>query len=113
LIPVAVVVALAGRPILALFGPAYVVGHTVLELLALGNFMWALAALSSLWLQYQGRAASVLVISIVTLAADSVLNFFLIPRYGMAGAAAGMAATLSAAAVAVMLVYRRRRARLS
>lgn len=110
LIPVAVVVALAGRPILALFGPEYVAAHSVLELLALGNLAWAVAALSSLWLQYEGRAGSVLAISIATLAVDSGLNLFLIPRYGMAGAAAGTAATLSAAAVAVMLVRRRSRA---
>jgi O-antigen/teichoic acid export membrane protein len=109
LIPVAAVLVVAGRPILALFGPEYVAAHAVLELLALGNLSWAAVALASLWLQYRGRAAGVLAISIATLVVDSGLNLVLIPRYGMTGAAAGTAATLSAAALAIVLVHRRGR----
>jgi O-antigen/teichoic acid export membrane protein len=78
----------------------------VLVLLLAGNVAWAAAALSSLWLQYRGRAGVVLAISIATLIADSILNLLLIPRYGMTGAAAGTAATLSVAALAVVVAGR-------
>lgn len=106
-IPLAVLLAGAGAPILSAFGPQYRVAHAVLGLLALGNLVWAAAAVSSLWLQYQGRAGVVLAISVATLAVDSGLNLLLIPRYGMTGAAAGTAATLSAAALATLLIRRR------
>jgi O-antigen/teichoic acid export membrane protein len=106
-IPVAVLLAVAADPVLALFGPQYRAAHTVLLLLTLGNLTWALAAVPSLWLQYRGRAHGVLAISIATLVVDSGLNLVLIPRYGMNGAAAGTAVTLSAAALAAILLRRR------
>jgi len=106
-IPVALLLAAAAGPVLALFGPDYRAADAVMRFLVLGNLTWALAAISSLWLQYQGRARAVLVISLTTLAADSVLNLLLIPRYGMTGAAAGTAATLSAAALAAIVVRHR------
>lgn len=106
---VLLLVALAG-PIMALFGPEYRVAHSVLVMLAAGNFAWAVAALASLWLQYEGRAGAVVAISASSLVVDSALNLLLIPRYGMIGAAAGTAATLSAAALALAVVRRRFRA---
>lgn len=107
LVPIVLVLTAAGEPILALFGPRYRVGHATLLFLVGGNFSWACAALSSLWLQYRGRGGVVLVISISTLVLDSGLNLLLIPRYGMNGAAAGTALTLTLAAVAVVLVHLR------
>lgn len=107
-LPVAALLVGAGGPILSTFGPQYRVANTVLWLLVLGNLVWAAAAVPSLWMQYQGRAGVVLGISVATLAVDSGLNLILIPRYGMTGAAAGTAATLSAAALATILVRRRR-----
>jgi O-antigen/teichoic acid export membrane protein len=107
LLPISALLAVFGEPILGLFGPRYQVGHGVLRMLVVGNLAWAIAALPSLWLQYQQRAGAVLVISIAALALDSGLNLLLIPRWGMAGAAGGTAATLTAAALAVMIVHRR------
>jgi O-antigen/teichoic acid export membrane protein len=109
-VPVTLLLAGAAAPLLSLFGAQYRSAHTVLVLLAAGGLAWAAAAVGSLWLQYQGRAGVVLGISIATLAADSALNLLLIPRYGMTGAAAGTAATLAAAAVAVGVALRRRAA---
>jgi len=108
LVPVALLLAGAAGPILGLFGPSYRDAHAVLELLVLGGFAWAGAALASLWLQYRGRADVVLAVALATLVADSALNLLLIPRYGMTGAAAGTAATLFAAAAAVIVFERRR-----
>ena len=100
-VPVAVLLAVAAEPILVLFKPEYRAAYPVLELLVLANLAWAAAAISSLWLQYQGRAGLVLGISIAALVVDSGLNLLLVPRYGMTGAAAGTAATLGAAAAAL------------
>lgn len=107
LVPVAVLLVVTAGPILGVFGPGYRAAQPVLQLLVLGDFAWAAAALSSLWLQYQGRAGIVLGISIATLVVDSGLNLLLIPRYGMTGAAASTAATLSAAALAAIVARRR------
>lgn len=104
LIPLALVLATVAVPVLGMFGTQYRAAHAVLLMLIVGKFAWAAAALSSLWLQYQGRASAVLAISIGALVVDSILNLILIPRYGMAGAAAGTAVTLFAAAVAAMWV---------
>lgn len=102
---VAVVLVLFAEPILGLFGPSYRDSLVVLKALVLGNVAWALAALSSLWLQYRRRAGAVLVVSIATLVLDSLLNLLLIPRYGMEGAAASTAATLSLAAATIVLLH--------
>ncbi|MGB0514921.1 MAG: oligosaccharide flippase family protein, partial [Wenzhouxiangellaceae bacterium] len=88
LIPVTVLLAVAARPALALFGPEYPTVTTELRLLLLGYAAWALAAMASMWLQYTGRGRSVLGISLLLLLVDSGLNFILIPRFGVMGAAA-------------------------
>lgn len=109
ILPVGLALAATADPVLALFGPGYRDARAVLVLLAAGHVAWAAAALSTLWLQYRGRAGLVLTIAIATLAADSILNLLLIPRYGMTGAAAGTAVTLSAAALAVVVMGRERK----
>jgi O-antigen/teichoic acid export membrane protein len=107
LVPALLLLAVAGDPILGLFGGAYVQAEPELHLLLVGNFSWALAALSGLWLQYTGRGHAVVVIAAVTLAVDSGLNALLIPHYGMRGAAASTALTLSLAGLAVAIARRR------
>jgi O-antigen/teichoic acid export membrane protein len=82
-------------------------GHGVLQLLVAGNFAWAVAALSALWLQYRGRAKVVLVVSVAALVVDSALNLLLIPRFGMVGAAAGTGATLCGGAIALIAAHLR------
>lgn len=104
-LPVAAVLVLFAAPILGLFGPSYQDSLGVLMALVLGNVTWALAALSSLWLQYRRRAVAVLVVSIGTLIFDSLFNLILIPRYGMEGAAASTAATLTLAAAAIIVLH--------
>ncbi|MCH9651892.1 MAG: oligosaccharide flippase family protein [Deltaproteobacteria bacterium] len=104
-LPVAAVLVLFAGPILGLFGPSYRDSLGTLIALVLGNVSWALAALSSLWLQYQRRGVVVLVVSILTLALDSLLNLLLIPRYGMEGAAASTAMTLSLSAAMILWLH--------
>ena len=107
LVPALALLVVAGEPILALFGDAYVQAEPELHLLLVANFAWATAALTGLWLQYTGRGHAVVVVAAVTLAIDSALNLVLIPRYGMRGAAASTAATLTLAAVALVIARRK------
>ena len=107
LVPAAVALALAARPVLSLFGPSYTRAVLVLDFLLVGNTAWAAAALSALWLQYTRRGATIVAITGVTLVVDSLLNLLLIPRYGMNGAAASTALTMTLAALAVVVARRR------
>ena len=106
LLPTAVVLALAARPILSLFGPSYLHASTTLTFLLVGNATWSAAALSVLWLQYTRRGPAIVAIAAATLVVDSLLNAVLIPRYGMDGAAGGTAATMTLAALAVVVARR-------
>ena len=101
IIPVAAGIALGSRPVLLLFGDTYTDAAPWLSLLALGNGAWAVAAVSTLRLQYGGQGMSVVWITSATLACDSVFNALLIPNYGPIGAAASSAATSTGAAVAL------------
>ena len=96
-VPVAVALGLAARPGLSLFGPGYPAADTVLVYLLVGNVTWAAAALSILWLQYTRRGTVIIAITAATLVVDSALNVLLIPRFGMNGAAAGTAVTMTLA----------------
>jgi O-antigen/teichoic acid export membrane protein len=107
LVPAVGLLVLAGRPILDLFGPAYAQAVPELRLLLLGGFAWAMAALAGLWLQFTGRGTVVVVIAAVTLAVDSALNASLIPTYGMRGAAASTAVTMTLSALAIAVAARR------
>lgn len=107
LVPAALVLALAARPVLSLFGAGYAAAAAVLVLLVAANLSWAAASLSTLWLQYTGHGAVVVAVAAATLAVDSLLNAVLIPRFGMEGAAAGTAVTMTLAATAVVVARRR------
>jgi O-antigen/teichoic acid export membrane protein len=104
LLPTAVLIGLGARPLLGLFGPDYRAVVLELDLLLLGNVLWALAALPSLRLQYDGRGSTVLAISLAALVLDVALDLVVVPTYGILGAALTTAATLGAAALALGLI---------
>ncbi|MEM9554258.1 MAG: oligosaccharide flippase family protein [Acidobacteriota bacterium] len=107
LVPSAVVLIVAARPILELFGSGFTDAVPVMNLLVLANLAWAVAALAMLWLQYTDRAGFVLAVTGVTLAVDSLLNLVLIPRFGMQGAAASTLISVSLAAAVIVWMRRR------
>lgn len=107
LLPAAAILVLAARPILSLFGPGYPAAEPVLVFLVIGNTAWAVAALSTLWLQYTNRGPVVVAVAVATLVLDSLLNALLIPRFGMQGAAAATAVTMTLAAIAIVAARRR------
>ncbi|MCB0111991.1 MAG: polysaccharide biosynthesis C-terminal domain-containing protein, partial [Caldilineaceae bacterium] len=107
LAPVVLGLVLGAGPIIGLFGADYQDAALVLRLLAIGNGVWAISALSALWLQYCDRGMTVMRITVFTLLIDSLLNALLIPKFGMLGAAASTAATSICAAIAIVWLARR------
>jgi O-antigen/teichoic acid export membrane protein len=102
------VLALSGQLILGRFGPGFTAGYPSLLILIAGHILVAgFGPLTSLLLMtgQQVPAATIYGISAVTGAA---LNFFLIPPFGIAGAAIASGANLLLAQVALAVVVRRR-----
>jgi O-antigen/teichoic acid export membrane protein len=108
LVPTAIVLAAAARPALSLFGAEYLAMEEELRLLIVGNLTWALAAVAILWLQYTGGGRLVLAVSLGVLVVDSAADVVLIPRFGVLGAAASTAVTMTVAAVILVSARRRR-----
>ncbi|MCP5425302.1 MAG: polysaccharide biosynthesis C-terminal domain-containing protein [Gammaproteobacteria bacterium] len=104
-IPLALIIAWAGRPILGLFGPDYTDAHPALLILLFGYALWAVSALAATWLQYGGRGHWVLSVMLAALVLDIGLNIVLIPRYGLTGAALATTIVFSLAAVANGALY--------
>ncbi|HSR53466.1 MAG TPA: oligosaccharide flippase family protein [Acidobacteriota bacterium] len=107
LAPVVLAFVVGAVPIMNVFGTEFQNAAPALRWLAIGNGVWAMAALSALWLQYQKRGLTVMRITIATLVVDSLLNVALIPSYGMLGAAASSAATSAGSAALLIWIARR------
>jgi len=70
-----------------LFGVEYVVGAVALSILAFSYFITSLFGLAAPLLQTYGKTKIIMVCSFVGASANFILNFFLIPIYGIKGAA--------------------------
>jgi O-antigen/teichoic acid export membrane protein len=78
----------------SVYGKAYVEGALPLAILSVGQLSGVVAGNSQTMLTLTGRQRIVVAITLVTLLLDVGLNFVLVPRYGLVGAAS--AAALSA-----------------
>jgi O-antigen/teichoic acid export membrane protein len=78
----------------SVYGKAYVEGALPLVILSVGQLSGVVAGNSQTMLTLTGRQRIVVAITLVTLLLDVGLNFVLVPRYGLVGAAS--AAALSA-----------------
>lgn len=88
MLPVALVVAGCGRELLALvFGQEFSVAASALEILALGKAAYASVGFAGLALSMLGHAGAAALITLATVIINITLNFYLIPRYGIEGAA--------------------------
>ena len=111
-IPLAAGLIYFGGDLLRLFGEGFDDATTALQILTIGYLVSALAALSSVWLQYSGKGQAVVAISIAALLIDAVCNYLWIPTHGLSGAASATACAMSVAAVATWIViYRHAEAR--
>jgi O-antigen/teichoic acid export membrane protein len=99
---VGLVVLAAGQFLLSLFGAAFAAGHILMAILLAGILVRALVGPGEMLLMMAGRQNLCAWLYAVTLAVSIGLNLFLIPRFGIEGAAI---ATASAMAVEALLLH--------
>jgi O-antigen/teichoic acid export membrane protein len=92
----------AGQFLLSLFGAAFASGHVVMAILLAGILLRAVVGPGEMLLMMAGRQNLCAWLYAATLAVSVALNLFLIPRFGIEGAAS---ATASAMAVEALLLH--------
>jgi O-antigen/teichoic acid export membrane protein len=97
------VICLAGRDILAIFGPEFVLAATSLIVLCLGHLISTALDPAEIVLLMAGRTYLCLLDLCLLLAINVILDIFLIPLYGLVGAAMGAAISLVAINLVRML----------
>jgi O-antigen/teichoic acid export membrane protein len=104
----AVVLLTLGWPLLRLFGPAFTAGYPVMFILVLGFLFRAAMGPSEFLLNMMGQQKLCATVLAATAALNVTLNFALVPRYGLVGAATSTALALMFAASMNNLVARNR-----
>lgn len=94
-----------GTDLLSLFGDSFTSAQPTLKYLVAGYAIWALVAFSSTWLQYQNQGQMIVGIGCATLLIDTGLNAWLIPKFGIEGAAMATCITMACAAIATLSVF--------
>ncbi len=87
-----------------LFGPAYVAGSSVLFLLSVGYFINSFSYNSKHVLTMLKRTKIILMVTGTIAIANIFLNYFLIPIYGITGAATASAISLSLEAIVLLII---------
>lgn len=93
------------EPLLVLFGQEYIDAKNALLILIPSYGICALAALTATWLQYTGQGKKVVQFGILAIIINILANSFLIPRFGLTGAAMATAVSLSIWSIAVFMQY--------
>lgn len=96
---------------LGLFGPAFTDASTAMRILLIGQVSIALVGSVGMLLVLRDRGRMLLVFTLCGTVLNCILNAFLLPRFGIEGAAAATTITLVAVNVA-LLAYARARLRL-
>jgi O-antigen/teichoic acid export membrane protein len=94
----AVVLLAFGWPLLWLFGPAFTAGYPVMFILVMGFLFRAAMGPSEFLLNMMGQQKLCAAVLAVTAALNVALNFALVPRFGLVGAATATALSLIFAA---------------
>ena len=86
--PLCVGIAIFAQPLLSLlFGPEYIFGASALSILVVGMTFYTLFMVSSSIIQGIGHPRLPMIILILGTVLNIVLNFLMVPRYGIIGAA--------------------------
>ncbi|MEQ1616348.1 MAG: lipopolysaccharide biosynthesis protein [Hyphomicrobiaceae bacterium] len=93
-----------GWPLLRLFGPTFTSGYPVMFILVLGFLFRAAMGPSEFLLNMMGQQKMCAAVLAVTAALNVSLNFALVPRFGLVGAATATALALMFAAIMNNLV---------
>lgn len=105
-LPAFVVLAVFPSDLLRLFGKEYAVGAAVTAILAFGQLVNAATGPCGTVLNMSGRVALNMVNNSVVLVANVALNLWLIPRYGIVGAAIAWSVSLGAVNLARVIQVR-------
>lgn len=87
IIPLAVILALSGKPLLMLSGAAFSTAYVPLLILLAGHSINSLFGISGNMMNANGRRINYLLFSLLAASMQLVLNFTLIPVLGISGAA--------------------------
>lgn len=91
-IPIFLFMVIFPKPILSLFGESYTGGATALMILAVANFVKVSTGMGGIIIDMAGYTRMKLFNSFIRLALYIVLDYFLIPRWGLIGAATAVLA---------------------
>jgi O-antigen/teichoic acid export membrane protein len=97
-----------GRPLLALFGPQFVAGYSVMAVLVVGLLARAAVGPAELLLNMLGQQRLCAAAVAFSALLDIVLNLLWVPRFGALGAASATAVALTTAAAMYYVIARRR-----
>jgi len=98
---------LLGRPILALFGPDFLAGYVPLVIMVVAQAVNSSCGSVGLLLNMTGHQRMVAVVFAIAAPLNVLLNWLLIPRYGMNGAALATGLALASWNVALVVMARR------
>jgi O-antigen/teichoic acid export membrane protein len=104
----ALVILALGKPLLWLFGPEFDAGYPVMCILVVGFLIRSCMGPAEYLLNMLGEQRLCALVLAVAATVDIALNFALVPRFGLVGAATATAASLSLGATLNAIVIRRR-----
>jgi O-antigen/teichoic acid export membrane protein len=94
--------------LLSIFGESYISGSKVLMILTFGVFIGALCSCSGLYLNMTGRQSTLQYIIASTILLNLLLNYILIPNYGIIGAAiASCSSVIFWNIIAVFIIWKK------
>ncbi|WP_372728610.1 flippase [Nocardioides sp.] len=106
-LPLLVGILVVPEAALATFGSGFGPGVVVIQILAVGAVVEAVAAPSAVVLNQIGRNRLNMAINLVALTSNIALNFLLVPRFGLRGAAVAWALTMVVPGVVRVVAVRR------
>lgn len=104
----AAIILVLGRPLLMLFGPQFVSGYPVMLVLVVGFLFRSAMGPAEFLLNMLGEQRLCATVLAAAAVLNVALNFALVPRFGLAGAATATALSLTTAALLNYAVARRR-----
>jgi O-antigen/teichoic acid export membrane protein len=104
----AIVLLALGMPLLWLFGPQFVAGYPVMMILVVGFLFRSSMGPAEFLLNMLGEQKLCAAVLVVTAVLNVALNFALVPRFGLVGAATATSVSLVVAALLNYLAVSRR-----
>lgn len=106
-LPIFIVILLFPESVLRIFGQEFVVGKSALIILSIGQLVSAFSGSTMIVLNMTGREKAGRNILTVTVVLNIIINYLLIPRYGILGAAiATMSSTIFWNLISVIYIYK-------